>query len=124
MREYRPNDSRWVPDSLLGACVDDYGRVLLVQHVRDERVLHVQHSMHEGAQGQQSVSIRQEPTRCAPEKVHVEDLVPIVKAVPGRALGRNRGVVHEHANLPEQRRRERCEVFRTDSTLHAAHENR
>ena len=47
----------------------------------------------------------------APEDVHVEDLVPVFKSLPGRALGRDRGIVHEHANLPEQTRREPCEVI-------------
>ena len=46
----------------------------------------------------------------APEEVHIEDLVPVLEAVPRRAFRPDRGVVHEHANLREQTR-ERCEVI-------------
>lgn len=95
---------------MLRSRVDNHGRVLLVEHKRHKRVLHIQNTKVAWARKRQCRPDRRR-NRHAPEHVHIENLAPVVEAFPGRPFGPDGGIIHEDTDLREETRREPCEVI-------------
>lgn len=112
-------DLRRVCDSLLGPSVDDSCRVFLIDQRWNERLLHVQDTRL-SEQIKKRCQLSRECIRNVmrilsretfmweeidvPKEVHIEDLVPLIKAIPRCAFQTNSGVVHEDSNLVKRER--------------------